>query len=82
MFFSFLLILITFSGFGQTTHKTELVIINGKKVAYSSNGLQTRKPGEPLVVFESGAMSYKENLIRFLITFLKMLPGLLMTGLA
>lgn len=55
------MLLIPFCGFGQNTHKTEFVIINGKKVAYSSNGLQTRKPGEPLIVFESGAMSYKEN---------------------
>lgn len=57
----FFLLLIPFSGFGQNKHQTEFVTINGKKVAYSSNGLQTRKPGEPLIVFESGALSYKEN---------------------
>lgn len=57
----FLLLLIPICGFGQNKHKTEFVIINGRKVAYSSNGLQTRKPGEPLIVFENGAMSSKEN---------------------
>jgi len=57
----FFLLLIPICGFGQDKHQTEFVVINGKKVAYSSNGLQTRKPGEPLIVFENGALSYKEN---------------------
>jgi pimeloyl-ACP methyl ester carboxylesterase len=52
---------ISVSGFCQNKHTTEFVIINGKKVAYSISGLQTRKPGEPLVVFENGAATYKEN---------------------
>ncbi len=57
----FFLLLIPICGFSQNKHQTKFVTINEKKVAYSSNGLQTRKQGEPLIVFESGALSYKEN---------------------
>jgi len=56
-----LLFLIALNGFSQKVPRTEFVAINGTKTAYSSNGIQTRKPGESLLVFESGAMTPKEN---------------------
>ena len=57
----FSLVLITFCGFSQNVHETQFITINGKKTAYSTSVLKTRKPGEPLIVFESGAMTPKEN---------------------
>ena len=55
------LLLITFSGFGQNPVKTEFIVINGKNTAYSSSNLLTRKAGEPVLVFESGAVTPKGN---------------------
>lgn len=41
-------ILSAHTGFAQS------VVVDGKKMAYKSFGLETRKPGEPVLVFESG----------------------------
>jgi len=57
----YFLLLTTFSGFGQNSTKTEFIAINGKNTAYSSSNLLTRKPEEPLLVFESGAVTPKGN---------------------
>lgn len=59
LLFSFLMISIT--GFSQHRYKTEFTTVNGKNIAYSANGLQNRKQGEPLVIFASGGVTTKEN---------------------
>ena len=59
MFFLFLLI--TLIGFGQNNYESEFIKLNGKKIVYKSNGLNTRKVGQPVIVFQSGAGLQKEN---------------------
>jgi pimeloyl-ACP methyl ester carboxylesterase len=54
-------LLITLSGFSQGIGKTEFIAINGKNTAYSSSRVLMRNEKEPLLVFESGAMTPKEN---------------------
>ena len=47
-------LLTTWSSFSQTAYKTEFYSVAGKKMAYKSFGLKSRKPGQPVIVFESG----------------------------
>jgi pimeloyl-ACP methyl ester carboxylesterase len=54
-------LLLNVRGLSQNTIKTEFIAINWKSTAYSSSRLLTRKAEEPLLVFESGAMTPKEN---------------------
>ena len=38
----------------QDYNRANLILVKGKKVAYQAFGLETRKPGTPVIVFESG----------------------------
>jgi pimeloyl-ACP methyl ester carboxylesterase len=46
---------------GQTHPTTQFLSVSGKKLAYRSHALQSRKRGEPVVVFEGGLGSGKES---------------------
>jgi pimeloyl-ACP methyl ester carboxylesterase len=63
--------------FCQQTYATQFISVAGKKVAYKVNGLQTRKHGEPVLIFEGGIGSGKES-FAFLLPFLsKNLPWIM-----
>jgi pimeloyl-ACP methyl ester carboxylesterase len=53
----------------QSHQTTQFLSVSGKKLAYRSHALQSRRRGEPVVIFESGLGSGKES-FDFLIPFL------------
>lgn len=48
-------------GYSQNKYVTEFINVHGKKMAYKSYGLKTRKTNNPVLVFESGLGGGKEN---------------------
>jgi len=50
-----------FQGYGQDKYATEFTTVDGKKMAYKSYGLKTRKSNDPVLVFESGLGGGKVN---------------------
>ena len=51
----------TITIFGQSAYKTQFINVGGKKMAYKSYGLEIRKAGDPVLVFESGVGGDKGN---------------------
>src|SRR6478752_9503687 len=49
------------TGHSQVQYLAEYINVDGKKMAYKSYGLKTRKTNEPVLVFESGIGGGKEN---------------------
>jgi pimeloyl-ACP methyl ester carboxylesterase len=60
-----LILTLVFNTFGQSS-LAEFITVAGKRIAYKASGLNTRKHGEPLIVFEAGAGSGKESFEHFL----------------
>jgi pimeloyl-ACP methyl ester carboxylesterase len=53
----------------QSHHTTQFLSVSGKKLAYRSHALQSRKSDKPVIVFESGLGSGKES-FDYLLPFL------------
>jgi hypothetical protein len=39
---------------GQSPYPRQFIPVDGKKISYTSFGLKTRRPGDPVLVFEAG----------------------------
>jgi pimeloyl-ACP methyl ester carboxylesterase len=77
LFFLLFVFIFIQRSFSQVANGTKFTVVSGKKVAYNANSLETRKPGEPVVVFEGGIGSGKET-FQFLLPFLpKTLPWIM-----
>src|SRR4028119_1722009 len=77
LFFLLFVFIFIQRSFSQVANGTKFTVVSGKKVAYNANSLETRKPSEPVVVFEGGIGSGKET-FQFLLPFLpKTLPWIM-----